>query len=195
MEGTGVYWRAPWERLTEAGIRAELFHAQHVKQLKGRKTDIEDSRWLATICQFGLGRPSLVPEREFRAARGLSRHWWTLIQERSRVQKVIDGAGVRIGSILSGRLCCRCPVQNRAGAHEAVTTGPGVGRVVLQTLRLGLAGVAQSPSECHVVFRMLGQGHCPSPASTKVWTTSWACGHRPVDTAPLFVSIDDAAVC
>lgn len=105
MEGTGVYWRAPWERLTDAGIRAELFHAQHVKQLKGRKTDIEDSRWLATICQFGLGRPSLVPEGEFRRARGLSRHRRTLVQERSRVrnrvQKVIDGAGVRIGSILS----------------------------------------------------------------------------------------------
>ncbi len=82
-----------------------MFHAQHVKQLKGRKTDIEDSRWLATICQFGLGRPSLVPQGEFRAARGLSRHRRTLIQERSRVrnrvQKVIDGAGIRIGSILS----------------------------------------------------------------------------------------------
>ena len=105
MEGTGVYWRTPWERLTDAGIKVELLNAHHVKQIKGRKTDVEDSRWLARVCQFGLGRPSLVPHKEFRALRGLSRYRRVLIQERSRVrnrvQKVIDGAGVRIGGILA----------------------------------------------------------------------------------------------
>ena len=42
------------------------------------------SRWLARVCQFGLGRPSLVPDKEFRALRGLSRYRRGLIQERSR---------------------------------------------------------------------------------------------------------------
>ena len=105
MEGTGVYWRAPWDRLSEAGIEVQLLHAQHVKQLRGRKTDVEDSRWLARVCQFGLGRPSLVPDRTFLALRSLSRHRRSLVQERARVrnrvQKVIDRAGVRIGGIIS----------------------------------------------------------------------------------------------
>ena len=37
-----------------------VVNAQHVKQIKGRKTDIADSAWLSRICQFGLGSPSLV---------------------------------------------------------------------------------------------------------------------------------------
>ena len=53
MEGTGVYWRAPLDRLQEAGIAVQLLHAHQVKQLRGRKTDIEDSRWLARVCQDG----------------------------------------------------------------------------------------------------------------------------------------------
>ena len=105
MEGTGVYWRAPWDRLSAAGIEVQLLNAQHVKQLRGRKTDVEDSRWLARVCQFGLGRPSLVPDRTFLALRSLSRHRRSLVQERARLrnraQKVIDSAGVRIGGIIT----------------------------------------------------------------------------------------------
>ena len=75
------------------------------QQLRGRKTDVEDSRWLARVCQVGLGRPSLVPDRTFLALRSLSRHRRSLVQERARVrnrvQKVIDRAGVRIGGIIS----------------------------------------------------------------------------------------------
>ena len=63
MEGTGVYWKAPFEALEDAGIRPALFHAQHVKQIRGKKTDVNDSLWLARICQFGLAQPSYVPPR------------------------------------------------------------------------------------------------------------------------------------
>ena len=57
MEGTGVYWQAPFEALEDAGIHADLHHAEHVRQIRGKKTDTNDSLWLARICQFGL-RPS-----------------------------------------------------------------------------------------------------------------------------------------
>ena len=73
MEATGVYWETPWDALTEAGIEVQLLHAQQVKQLRGRKTDIEDSRWLARVCQFGLGTPSFVPARELRELRARRR--------------------------------------------------------------------------------------------------------------------------
>ena len=105
MEATGVYWHTPWQALTDAGIEAQLLHAQHVKQLRGRKTDVEDSRWLARVCQFGLGRPSFVPDQQFRDLRSLSRHRRKLVARRSQVrnqaQKVIDRGGVRIGAVLS----------------------------------------------------------------------------------------------
>ena len=105
MEATGVYWHTPWQALADAGIQAELLNAQQVKQLRGRKTDVEDSRWLARVCQFGLGRPSFVPSPPFRDLRTLSRHRRTLVARRSQVrnqaQKVIDRAGVRIGAVLT----------------------------------------------------------------------------------------------
>lgn len=105
LEATGVYWHTPWQALTDAGIEAQLLHAQHVKQLRGRKTDVEDSRWLARVCQFGLGRPSFVPDRQFRDLRSLSRHRRKLVARRSQVrnqaQKAIDRGGVRIGAVLS----------------------------------------------------------------------------------------------
>ena len=67
MEATGVYWHTPWQALTDAGVEAQLLHAQHVKQLRGRKTDVEDSRWLAR------GAPVRVGAAQFRSLPAVSR--------------------------------------------------------------------------------------------------------------------------
>ena len=105
MEGTGVYWKAPFEALEEAGIHPDLLHAQHVKQIRGKKTDTNDSLWLARICQFGLALPSYVPPRLFRQLRQLTRYRRRLVSERSRarnrVHKTLDHDGLRLGGILS----------------------------------------------------------------------------------------------
>ena len=105
MEGTGVYWKAPFEALEEAGIHADLLHAQHVRQIRGKKTDTNDSLWLARICQFGLALPSYVPPRLFRQLRQLTRYRRRLVGERSRsrnrVHKTLDHDGLRLGGVLS----------------------------------------------------------------------------------------------
>ena len=105
LEATGVYWLAPFEALEQAGIAPRLVHAQHVKQLRGRKTDIADSEWLECVCQLGLARASHVPPRAFRQVRPLTRYRRQLIADRSRVrnrtQKVIDRCGVRVGGVLT----------------------------------------------------------------------------------------------
>jgi len=105
MEGTGVYWETVYTALEQAGLGPLLVHAQHVKQIKGRKTDVADSLWLARVCQFGLCRPSLVPPASFRALRKVSRLRRQVVHERARVRnrihKILDAAGLRIGGILS----------------------------------------------------------------------------------------------
>ena len=105
MEATGVYWEKVYDILSDAGLDVMVVNAQHVKQIKGRKTDIADSVWLSRICQFGLGSPSLVLPKSFRDLRGLSRYRRTLIEQRARtqlrIQKVLDRGGVRIGGVLS----------------------------------------------------------------------------------------------
>ena len=105
LEGTGVYWKAPFEALEDAGIHADLLNAHSVKQIRGKKTDVSDSLWLARICQFGLALPSFVPPRRFRQLRPLTRYRRTLVAERSRarnrIHKTLDHDGLRLGGILS----------------------------------------------------------------------------------------------
>ena len=105
LEATGIYWEAPYEALEKAGIEPILVQAQHVKQIKGRKTDVADSVWLARICQFGLGSPSLIPPPLFRRLRKVSRLRRQLIRDRAslrnRIHKILDAVGPRIGGVLS----------------------------------------------------------------------------------------------
>ena len=105
MEGTGVYWETVFDTIAEAGITPLLLHAQHVKQIKGRKTDIADSVWLARVCQFGLCNPSLVPPKAFRELRRVARARRKIVAERTRtrnrVHKIVDSAGLRVGGVLS----------------------------------------------------------------------------------------------
>ena len=87
------------------GIQPYLLHAQHGQPIRGRKTDANDSLWLARICQFGLALPSYVPPRAFRQLRQLSRYRRKFVSERRRlrhrVHKTLDHDGVRLGGILS----------------------------------------------------------------------------------------------
>ncbi len=105
LEGTGIYWIAPLRAVEEAGIRAALFQAQHGKQIKGRKTDYNDSIWLARVCQFGLARPSYVPPQEFIELRQQCRYRRKLVGDRARtrnrLQKTLDPSGLRVGGVLT----------------------------------------------------------------------------------------------
>lgn len=64
IEGTGVFWKALYEALEEAGIEVELLHAQHVRQIRGRKTDRNNSIWPARVCQCWLATPSQCPRQK-----------------------------------------------------------------------------------------------------------------------------------
>ena len=105
MEGTGIYWEKPYRTLEAEGVRVRLVHAQHVKQIKGRKTDVADSLWLARICQFGLARASFVPSEDFSDLRQLCRYRRKVVRDRvrlrHRIHKTIDREGLHVGGVLS----------------------------------------------------------------------------------------------
>jgi len=69
----------------------------------GRKTDVKDAQWLAELLQVGLLKPSFVPPPAQRELRDLVRHRSTLIAERAtlcnRVQKVLEGANIKLASV------------------------------------------------------------------------------------------------
>ncbi|MGO9311244.1 MAG: IS110 family transposase [Syntrophobacteraceae bacterium] len=105
MESTGIYWKAVFACLEAAGIEGRVVNARHVKQVPGRKTDVCDSEWLAELAQFGLLRPSFIPPRDLRELRLLTRYRrklsGILAGEKNRLHKVLDDAGIRLGSVVS----------------------------------------------------------------------------------------------
>ena len=104
MESTGVYWK-PVVNLMEDRFVVWVVNAHHIKAVPGRKTDVKDAEWIADLLRHGLLRPSFIPERSQRELRELVRYRRSLVQERSReanrVQKVLEGANIKLGSVAS----------------------------------------------------------------------------------------------
>jgi len=104
MESTGSYWK-PVFNILESSVTVFLANGQDVKGRKGHKTDWNDCRWLAHLLRHGLIRPSFVPSRAIRELRDLTRRrkqvLSTAASERNRVQKVLEEASVKIGSVLT----------------------------------------------------------------------------------------------
>ena len=107
MEATGVYWKPIWYAL-EADVELLLVNAAHVKNVKGRKTDVKDAEWLAQLLECGLLRASFVPPQPIRDLRDLTRYRKRVIEDRVReslrVQKVLEDAGVKLSSVASNTL-------------------------------------------------------------------------------------------
>jgi transposase len=62
MESTGVYWIPLFQILESRGFAVKLVNARHVKNVPGRKTDVEDCQWLQQLHTFGLLSGSFRPE-------------------------------------------------------------------------------------------------------------------------------------
>jgi transposase len=104
MESTGVYWK-PVFNVIEPVLEVWIVNAQHVKQVPGRKTDIKDAEWLATLMRHGLLKPSYIPDVEQRDLRDLTRYRTRLTAERSaasnRLQKALEDANIKLSSVAS----------------------------------------------------------------------------------------------
>lgn len=104
MESTGVYWQ-PVFNLLEGHLEVWVVNAQHIKKVPGRKTDMKDAEWIAQLMQCGLLKPSFVPERQQRELRDLTRQQTKLVQQRNavdnRIQKVLETANIKLGSVAS----------------------------------------------------------------------------------------------
>lgn len=104
MESTGVYWK-PIYNLLESSFHLLLVNARHIKAVPGRKTDVKDCEWIADLLRHGLLRASFVPDRPQRELREVVRYRTSVIQQRSaevnRLQKVLEGANIKLASVAS----------------------------------------------------------------------------------------------
>jgi transposase len=105
MESTSVYWKPIVNLLESEDIEFLVVNAQHIKAVPGRKTDVNDAEWIAKLLRHGLLKASFIPDRNQRELRELVRYRRSIIEERARqhnrIQKVLEGANIKLGSVVS----------------------------------------------------------------------------------------------
>jgi transposase len=104
MEATGVYWKPVWHVL-EGHAELVLANAAHIRNVPGRKSDVNDAVWIADLLAHGLVRSSLVPPMQIQQMRDLTRTRKQLgreiVQHTQRIQKVLEDANVKLSSVIS----------------------------------------------------------------------------------------------
>ena len=105
MESTGSFWKPLFNLLELENIQTLVVNAKHMKNVPGRKTDVKDAEWIAGLLRHGLLQGSYIPDRDQRELRELIRYRRSLIDERARevnrIQKVLEGANIKLSSVAS----------------------------------------------------------------------------------------------
>ena len=105
MESTGIYWKSIYEAIEDAGVKGFVVNARHIKNVPGRKTDVQDSEWIAELARCGLLKASFIPPRDIRQLRLLTRYRrkisGMLISEKNRLHKLLESMGIKLSCVVS----------------------------------------------------------------------------------------------
>jgi transposase len=151
MESTGVYWKPVYAVLEEEPtLQLVIGNAQHIKNVPGRKTDVQDAEWIARLLRYGLIRSSFVPPQPIRELRDLVRYRTTLVEERTRernrVLKVLQSANIKLDGVVSdafgvsGMAMLRAMAEGRMSPQEMAGLAKGVMRKKIDALEIALEG-------------------------------------------------------
>jgi transposase len=153
MEATGVYWKPVWHVLEES-FELVLANAMHIKNVPGRKTDVNDASWIAELVAHGLIRSSFVPPTAIQDMRMLLRTRKQLVRERvqhvQRIQKTLEDANIKIASVVSdvlgtsGRAILRAIVAGESRPEKLLEVTTGRLRADRSTLVEALRGRVRS---------------------------------------------------
>src|SRR5260370_15767277 len=105
MEAAGVYWMAVVRMLGEGVFELIVANAAHIKNVPGRKTDVNDATWIADLLACGLIKASFVPNEEIQEFRSLTRTRKQLVREQTRhvqrIEKTLVEANIKLNSVIS----------------------------------------------------------------------------------------------
>jgi transposase len=108
MESTGVYWfpvYAALEDAFEGEIELLVANARHMKNVPGKKTDINDAEWIASLHRAGLLSGSFIPPQEIRELRDLTRYRASIVHDinsqKNRIEKTLQMSGIKLSTILT----------------------------------------------------------------------------------------------
>ena len=121
--------------------------------MPGRKTDVKDAEWIAELLQHGLLRASFIPDRAQRELRELTRYRRSLVQERSReanrIQKLLEGANIKLSSVatdvlgVSGRAMLAALAAGEEDPEALADLARGQLRKKREELQEALRGLVQ----------------------------------------------------
>ena len=104
MESTGVYWK-PIFNVLENDFQVILANPQYLKKVPGKKSDVKDCEWIASLLRCGLIPASFIPQRPIGELRELNRTRKKLVgmmsSEKNRIQKVLEDANIKLASVVS----------------------------------------------------------------------------------------------
>jgi len=104
MESTGVYWKPVWHVL-DGHFELVLANAMHIRNIPGRKSDVNDATWIADLLAHGLIRSSFVPPEPIQELRDLTRTRKQLVREIAqhtlRIQKTLETANIKLTAVLA----------------------------------------------------------------------------------------------
>jgi transposase len=119
MEATGVYWKPVWHVLEEH-FTLVLANAMHIRNVPGRKSDMNDATWIADLLAHGLIRSSFVPPAPIQELRDLTRTRRQLVHEVARhvlrIQKTLEDANLKLTQVISNIV----GVSGRAILHALI---------------------------------------------------------------------------
>jgi len=105
MEATGVYWMSLYAMIEASGIKVCLVHPREIQQVKGRKSDVKDSRWIQKMYSAGLLRESIVANGLLKDLRILVRERLDLIEMGStyinKMQKYLELMNIKLRNVIS----------------------------------------------------------------------------------------------
>ena len=84
MESTGSYWQTLFTALQTEGFEVLLVNGRDIKNVKGKKTDVLDCRWIQKLHSLGLLRSSFLPDEATRQLRSYYHHRQNLIIQSAR---------------------------------------------------------------------------------------------------------------
>jgi transposase len=145
MEATGVYWLPLYGVLEAAGLEVLMVNGRQTRNVPGRKSDMSDCQWGATLHAHGLLRAGFVPPEHIRRLQDYLRlrgeHVSSAASHVQHMQKALERMNVKLHDVISslsgasglavvrailrgerdpGRLLALCDIQIQRAKAERV---------------------------------------------------------------------------
>jgi transposase len=105
MESTGTYWQSLFAVLQSEGLQVILCNGKFTKNIKGKKSDVQDCQWIQKLHTLGLLSGSFLPDEATEQLRTYCRHRSNLVDQAAdtarKMQKYLRLLNLRLDVVVN----------------------------------------------------------------------------------------------